>query len=201
MCRTFLGVRESIKNEILPTTAQLNIFLLLSHPFLFLLLFSYSFFTIIPFVYIYGSDSARKMKNDFSLWSSQLDSCSRNHFKIGRILTIPSYWCSHWKQIILQILLSQKPASELAGQFYLYVQACKRHQLWLPHGPIIPVDDHITPHKTNQLSDFLSQEYKYEINYLIPSFSWLTSGLLWIFLCPHSSVVLVPLWQKVQSCQ
>lgn len=113
----------------------------------------------------------------------------------------PHTGAPHWKQIILQILLSQKPASELAGQFYLYVQACKRHQLWLPHGPIIPVDDHITPHKTNQLSDFLSQEYKYEINYLIPSFSWLTSGLLWIFLHPNASVVLVPLWQKVQSCQ
>lgn len=122
----------------------------------------------------------------------------------------PHTGAPHWKQIILQILLSQKPASELAGQFYLYVQARKRHQqLWLPHfitlsrphGPIIPEDDHITPHKTDQLSGFLSQEHKYEINNLIPSFFWLTSGLLWIFLCPHSSVVLVPLWQKVQSCQ
>jgi len=104
--------------------------------------------------------------------------------------------------------LAKNQASELAGQLYLYVQAGKRHQqLWLPHfivlglpnEPVIPVDDQITPQKTDQISDFL--KYKYKINYLIPSFSCLTSGFLWISLHPHSSVVSFLLCQKVQSCQ
>lgn len=90
----FWGQRKSIKNEILPTTARLNIFLLLSHPFLFLLLFSYSFFTIIPFVYIYGSDSARKMKNVLlcygaANWTAAAEIIS----KLDASSQFPSYWC------------------------------------------------------------------------------------------------------------
>jgi hypothetical protein len=56
------GERENVK-RMKYCLQLLNITLVRLPSFLFLLLFFYSFFTLIPFVYIYGSDSARKIKN------------------------------------------------------------------------------------------------------------------------------------------